>query len=462
MNEVIAVVSVLACIACAVLVVLSMRREIVSSWILFLLMSMFDMFLPAALTAAGFEWSAHTMDSRWEWEWVAPTAKLMVGRAVLIAIVATVLFGLGYYVGGLFQIEKRAQYRFCRRRAWLLFLLGASGYLVFFLSQLAMYGSLSALLDYFVSHRFAGAAPEGGYTLMAVSFDIYLLEIIALIFFEQARSKRARFTWFLCGLVVSGLRLFRGSVLVYLLAIAVLEQETIHRLGSRFARSLKEGRTRRRIYAFVAIGVVLFTGYGIVRNVLTSRSGHAEISYTEALFVEADRAIRGEGLVGLASILDFYPRNGDFFHGKTIGDMLLLPVPRVIWTSKPSWYGMSDITLRMGWPGGTGSPVSMPGELYANFGYPGILLMFVYGLIFGAFATFAHNPRLRFLYALILLPAMLTTFWMGFTGLMNSLVVVPFGMLTVFVVLRPLRLVRMRTVHRDLPLSPPLYHSGRA
>ena len=261
--------------------------------------------------------------------------------------------------------------------------------------------------------------------------------------------------------MVAGLRLSRGSVLVYLLAIAVLEQETIHRIGSRLARSLKQRETRRRIYAFVTIGVVLFTAYGIVRNVLTARSGHADMSYVDALLVEADRAIRGEGLVGLASILDFYPRNADFFHGKTIGDMLLLPVPRAIWPSKPSWYGITDITSRMGWPEGTGSPVSMSGELYANFGYPGILLMFVYGLIFGAFATLADNPRLRFVYALILLPAMLTTFWFGFTGLMNSLVAIPFAILVIFVVLRPLRFVTVRAVPRQIALSP-LYPSGRA
>ena len=247
---------------------------------------------------------------------------------------------------------------------------------------------------------------------------------------------------------------------VALIAIAVLEQETVQRIRRRVLRSLKEREARRRVYALLAIGVGLFIGYGMVRNVLTAHSSRRDMSFSDSMLIEMDRVVRGEGLVGLASIVDFYPRHAEFLHGKTIRDMLLLPVPRAIWKSKPAWYGIDDITRGMGWPQSTESPVTMPGELYANFGYAGILLMFVYGVIFGAFANLAYNARLRLLYALFLLPAMLTTFWMGFTGFVNSLVAVPIGILALFLVLRPVRFVTVRAVPREITLGSPAYPFG--
>jgi len=86
--------------------------------------------------------------------------------------------------------------------------------------------------------------------------------------------------------------------------------------------------------------------------------------------------------------------------------------------------------------------------------------MFVYGVIFGAFANLAYNARLRLLYALFLLPAMLTTFWMGFTGFVNSLVAVPIGILALFLVLRPVRFVTVRAVPREITLGSPAYPFG--
>src|SRR5437867_3287439 len=453
-SALIAVWAFMMCAACMTALWFGFRRRIVTPWILFLLMSIFDMFIPAGLTAMGFNWAARGINNRWAVEWVAPTARLMLGRAVLVATVATALFGMGYLAASRIRTGRRALYRFHRGRAILLFVLAAAGYLIFLFSQLAVYGSFAAVLDYFVANRFAGAAPQAGANmLLAVSLDIYLLELIAIIFFVHSRSRTSRLLWFLAGLVVASLRLFRGSVLVYLLALAVLEQEGVQRFGRHLTRLLQRREVRRRVYAFLAIGAVLFTGYGVLRNVATARSGRLEMTFGNSMMIEMDRFVRGEGLVGLASVLDFYPRNAQFFHGKTIRDMLLLPVPRLIWPSKPSWYGIDDITRTMGWPQSTGSPVSMPGELYANFGYPGIALMFVYGLLFGAFAAMAGSSRVRFIYALFLLPAMLPTFWMGFTGFMNHLVAIPLALITLVVVFRPLRVLTVRVVVRDRRLA---------
>ncbi len=67
----------------------------------------------------------------------------------------------------------------------------------------------------------------------------------------------------------------------------------------------------------------------------------------------------------------------------------------------------------------------MPGELYANFGYIGLCFMAIYGLLFGAAASLRASTRFRYAYAFAVVPAMLPTFWMGFTGLVNNFLPIP-------------------------------------
>jgi hypothetical protein len=112
-------------------------------------------------------------------------------------------------------------------------------------------------------------------------------------------------------------------------------------------------------------------------------------------------------------------------NGRTIIDMLLLPIPRAIWTAKPVWYGIDDITRSMGWPESTQSAVTMPGELYANFAVWGLPLMWIYGWLFGVMRTYRFDPVVRYIYGFILVPMMLPTFWMAFTGFVNQLAPVP-------------------------------------
>ncbi len=68
----------------------------------------------------------------------------------------------------------------------------------------------------------------------------------------------------------------------------------------------------------------------------------------------------------------------------------------------------------------------MPGELYANFGYLGIPLMLVFGVMFGLFQRHRYDSRFRFIYAALMPPVMFTTFWMSFTGFVNGILSTPF------------------------------------
>ena len=130
--------------------------------------------------------------------------------------------------------------------------------------------------------------------------------------------------------------------------------------------------------------------------------------------------------------------------------MLLLPVPRTIYTSKPEWYGIDDITRGMGWPPTTQYAVTMPGEMYANFGFLGAPLIALFGMIFGAFYRKRLDPRFLFVYAMILLPSMFVTFWMSFTGFMNVIFKVPIYLLLVWLVIKPIKEGSVGPVPADL------------
>jgi hypothetical protein len=147
----------------------------------------------------------------------------------------------------------------------------------------------------------------------------------------------------------------------------------------------------------------------------------------EGASVEFSRVLRGEGLIGLSAILGYYPEHHPFLGGKTIHDILLLPVPRALWKDKPTWYGVSDITAGYGEPSGTVSAVTMPGELYANYGAAGLAGMIIYGLVFGFIHVYRRGARLSFLYSFLLLPLVFACFWMGLTGFVNQALAAPVG-----------------------------------
>jgi hypothetical protein len=90
----------------------------------------------------------------------------------------------------------------------------------------------------------------------------------------------------------------------------------------------------------------------------------------------------------------------------------------------------------MGGPESTQDAVTMPGELYANFGLAGIPMMALFGMIFGIAYRFSSNIRFKFVYAAMLPPVMLTTFWMSFTGFVNAILAFPFVLLIITFVIK--------------------------
>jgi hypothetical protein len=132
---------------------------------------------------------------------------------------------------------------------------------------------------------------------------------------------------------------------------------------------------------------------------------------------------QGSGLDGVTSVVHHFSSTNNFFYGKTYLDMLLLPIPRSIYTSKPEWYGVDDISRLMGWPESTQSAITLPGEAFANFGWLGLLMAPLYGVLlyFISKKLYAIGGSWFFWYISVGVSTLSVANWMAFTGIMNQL-----------------------------------------
>jgi hypothetical protein len=81
--------------------------------------------------------------------------------------------------------------------------------------------------------------------------------------------------------------------------------------------------------------------------------------------------------------LEFFPRRANYLWGYSFYGIVVNPIPRVFWEGKPIGVGKLTSILYDGNPHSS-IALSLPGELYANFGMLGALLgMFSSGLLAG-------------------------------------------------------------------------------
>ena len=80
--------------------------------------------------------------------------------------------------------------------------------------------------------------------------------------------------------------------------------------------------------------------------------------------------------------------------------MLLLPIPRFIYTSKPKMYEL-DIATDLGWTKGSESGITIPGEAYANFSWFGLFVGFLYGGFFSLLETFIKKKAELISYCMV-------------------------------------------------------------
>lgn len=241
---------------------------------------------------------------------------------------------------------------------------------------------------------------------------------------------------------------YRGTVLSVIFTLIFAEYMRIMSGEDRAAKSRALKKLTKLVMVAV-IGVVL-----VMYTYATFRDEYRTLAANETLAIGAttNPLTVGHGLQGIAHVIAEYGENVDFLGGKTYLDMALMLVPRSIYTTKPAWYGIDDITRRMGWPETTMTAVTMPGEAYANFGVSGLLVAIPFGLIFGLLFRLTKISELHYLALIPILTFQMvsTTNWMSFTGFMNSLV----SMIVICIVIEIVRPRERRTRTGAAPRRP--------
>jgi hypothetical protein len=212
----------------------------------------------------------------------------------------------------------------------------------------------------------------------------------------------------------------RGAVLTC--AITLIFSEVIRRQCKQQANKsiILPRKSLKLFFAMLLAGVVSIYIFGAIRD--GYRGAAADIQKDDIEIFVPTFFTAGHGLLGLSHIVSEYGNSVEFLYGRTYFDMILLPVPRVVYTSKPKWYGIDDITRGMGWPESTQSAVTMPGEAFANFGIFGLLVAFPLGFAFGWLQKLVRKNPISFLLLGPIIFFQLTSVanWMSFTGIMNS------------------------------------------
>jgi hypothetical protein len=410
--------------------------QLITPLTLFLALCTADVFIPALFSVATGEFIIPV--------WASPISSDVVLNTCFLFLLSTFLFGFGYLlVRGSPRPALPAKSRPASLK-WLtvLFCICAGFYLLSILFDIRLSGGLTPFLNKRMLRILVREAPVysngiSGWTLrMSTSFLKSAFVLGGFFFYCRFRSRTSHWAGFICVAVCFGLAattFFRGALLGLGLGFFVLENQRLLENGSCISAILK--KNKYLVWAPFAC-LLLFVGYGVVRDYMQVKASRELLRWTmdpestwSAVGQELERFRHGPSLMGLASVTEYFSVPEGRLDGRTLKDMLLLPVPRSIYKDKPDWYGIDDISKALRWPGSTQSAITMPGELYANFGPQGLCLMLAFGMFFGLLFRFSSHPYFHFAYPFVWLPMMLVSFWMSLTGIMNELIRLPLVLL---------------------------------
>jgi hypothetical protein len=283
----------------------------------------------------------------------------------------------------------------------------------------------SAVLS--VTNESVNASEQSGSFLTRFPIISLFQAFVGLAFFYRKNSRyKLLNTWIfpIFSILFSLTTLLRGS-LIYVFVVLILA-EILRKNPNGFYIKFKSKLKISKGVLITFFSIIIFVSlFGAIRDNFRSEISGSDDS-RKSISIVPNFLSQGSGLMGVTSIVQNFGTNINFLNGKTFIDMILLPVPRSIYKSKPEWYGIDDISRSMGWPETTQSAVTMPGEAFANFGFYGFFLAIPFGLLFGIADKFIKKD---IVYLIIIGPIfyfqMLTvTNWMSFTGLMSSLMVI--------------------------------------
>ena len=302
-------------------------------------------------------------------------------------------------------------------------------FLIGLLYEINSYGGFTEWLFYKFTFRF-DPTPRGRNLLevflITIPWRSLFNSLVFLGFLYRHKFKQPKLYGVflpLVGIIFALSTSFRGSILIFLLGLFFMENIRIYIHKKEKYSSLfgigKETINNPRYYVFAVTVITAFLAYGAIRGAYVDQV--LDRQSDERTSVVYKVLNQGSGIQGVSGIMRRYGHDLDFLMGKTYIDMLLLPIPRAIYKSKPEWYGIDDITTGMGWPSSSQSAVTMPGEAYANFGWFGLFVAVLYGVFFGLFLKFINSRGGVYttLYASVIIPVIFVSNWMAFTGIMN-------------------------------------------
>ncbi len=383
-----------------------------------LILSIFDTAIPGVL------WSIFGSNSNVYWKNDLNEFELVNGMLFYICFYLLIL--LFYYVTSILNKSKLIERSLVINEKYFLkisiFLI--SLWSITLMLQIKSDGGVS---EYFIKKavmRWSGGLEEVGNKnfiqniLNYFKWD-FIINGITLLGIYNLKKFKYKFFWkyllpSLC-IIIAALTFFRGAIVTVMIGFFFIS----------YINRDKDKKFKLKLSTLITIGIAiaLFFTYSLTRDSLNREYKNSEEivdkgSYFYHLFSQ------GAGIEAVSHITSRYGNDLDFFYGKTYLDMLYLPIPRSIYTSKPEWYGIDDITRKMGWAESTQSAVTMPGEAYANFGWFGLLLAPFYGVFFSKLTNFISrdNSPLFIIYPSLVINGVMVSNWMAFTGIMNQVI----------------------------------------
>ncbi len=312
----------------------------------------------------------------------------LIQRALAFGALGIVFFYVGYVSGAGQRLARSLPcfgWPWRRRRVIsvvaLFWVVGLAGYLAAVIRS----GGVAVFLDTLQGRRLF----EESATWIFASTLVLTQSATVLLGTFFFKTRRLGFL-FLSSLVLSGtLSLLlggRSTVMLYAVSLVVCYC-SLRQLGIR--RPLG---TAALAAALLAVSVLFVVALGSLR---------ADLQAPDAAARAAAVGMGGIGdrFVGefnqfdwLAVVIGLVPDRLAFQNGATFGQLLAQFVPRAVWPSKPDPIDYSVTMLVQGIR--SGSPFTIIGELYLNFGVPGIVAgMFVFGALCRALYSYVSRRR---------------------------------------------------------------------
>jgi len=294
-------------------------------------------------------------------------------KKLLFGLIATVAFWLGYRSLGERLFRLRFSFHEPRGTIWKLLVLVLCSCLVLFLYAKAVGGFSDLLLERGRERVDRYAAQMGGHYAFALNVGV----VATLFFYSCAKTALQKLIFLpayvvsiLCVYLATGSRSFVVTAFVMLFLVYFT----------------KEGRLPYVRIIVGAIALIAFVGVG--GEFRKAQRGAGDISDVQVsvgvlesvkLGVEeySRRSSQASGEIG---IIGRVPSEVGLLHGETYLAFLAAPIPRAFWQDKPRAGGYQTALLIFG-RDDTAIPPGNVGELYLNFGLPGVFVgMFLFGL----------------------------------------------------------------------------------